>query len=48
MTMKCSSYGGLGEEISDLHSLRVIRELVLWLFCRVPSLREQAWVTLVK
>ena len=38
--------GGLGEKISDLHSLRVIRGLGLWLLCQVSSLRAQAWIAL--
>ena len=29
MTMKCFSYGGLGEEISDLHSLRADKRIRL-------------------
>ena len=40
------SYGGLGEEISDLHSLRAIRGWVLWLCHQVLSLRAQAWIAL--
>ena len=44
-TLNCS-YGGLGEEISDLHSLRAIRRLGLWLFHQVPSLRAQTWIAL--
>ena len=44
-TLTCS-YGGLGEKISDLHSLRAIRGYVLWLFLQVPILRAQAWIAL--
>ena len=44
-TRNCS-YGGLGEEISDLHSPRAIRGWHLWLFHQVLSLRAQTWVTL--
>ena len=37
-TLNCS-FGGIREEINDLHSLRVIRGYGLWLFPQVPSLR---------
>ena len=37
-TLNCS-FGGIGEEINDLHSLRVIRGQGLWLSPQVPSLR---------
>ena len=34
-TLTCS-YRGLGEKISDLHSLRAVREEGLWLLHQVP------------
>ena len=40
-TLSCT-YGGLGEEINDLHSLRAIRRQGLWLFHQAPDLRAQA------
>ena len=43
-TLSCS-YERLGEEVSDLHFLRAIRGRGLWLFCHVPSLRTQTWIT---
>ena len=36
----------LGEEISDLHSLRAVRGYGLWLLHQVPSLRTQTWIAL--
>ena len=39
-------YRGLGGEINDLHTLRVIKELGLWLFHQVPSLWAQVWIAL--
>ena len=39
-------YRGLGEEINDLHLLRVIKELDLWLFHQVPSVWAQVWIAL--
>ena len=44
-TLSCS-YEKLGEEISDLHSIRAIRRQGLWLFAQVPSLRAQIWTAL--
>ena len=44
-TLNCS-YGGLGEEISDLHSLGAIRGSGLRLFRQVPSFWAQTWITL--
>ena len=44
-TPNCS-YGGLGEKISDLNSLRAIQGYSLWLFHQAPSLRVQAWIAL--
>ena len=44
-TLNCSC-GGLGEEMSDLHSLRAVRGWGLWLLHQVPSLRGQAWTAL--
>ena len=34
-TLSCS-YGGLGKEMSDLHSLRAVRGWGLWLLHQVP------------
>ena len=39
-------YGRVGEEISDLHSLRTVRGWGLWLLQQVSSLRAQAWIAL--
>ena len=37
------SYGGLGEELSDLYYLKMIG---LTAFCQVPSIRAQVWIAL--
>ena len=44
-TLTCS-YGGLEEEISDLHSLRAVRREGFCLLHQVPSLRAQSWIAL--
>ena len=44
-TLSCS-YGELGEEINDLHSLRAVRGLGMWLFHKVSSLRARAQIAL--
>ena len=44
-TLNCS-YRALWEEISDLHPLRVMRELGLQLFHQAPSVRAQVWIVL--
>ena len=44
-TLNCS-YRALWEEISDLHPLRVMRELGLQLFHQAPSVSAQVWIVL--